>query len=116
MANGEEWRLAVARTALFTVSILTVSFGLTKQSVAQVGWSAMQQSAQCELRYTADTRSRYAVALINQACGDLSQGARPINAKGRDYDYCLLQHLSGAQGDAAAAQIASACRTAFPLF
>jgi hypothetical protein len=67
------------------------------------------------LNYTADTGSREAVNLIRTACNDL-YGGRGLNGSNRQYNICLLEHLGGVQSRQAAMQIASACRTVYPLF
>ena len=83
---------------------------------AQAQTQQMQETAQCVLTYTRDTRSPLAVATIRTACNDMVINTGDMFAKQRAYDLCLVQNLSGAQSDAAAVQIQSACRTANPLF
>ena len=89
---------------------------LATVGTAQAQTDQMQQTAQCVLNYTRDTRSAIAVATIRTACNDMVVNTGDMFAKQRAYDQCLVQNLSGAQSDAAALQIQSACRTANPLF
>jgi len=95
--------------------------GVTFAALATVGAAhaqtdQMQQTAQCVLSYTRDTRSALAVSMIRTACNDMVINTGDMFIKQRAYDQCLVQNLSGAQSDAAAVQIQSACRTAYPLF
>ena len=83
---------------------------------AQLFYQRLQLAAQCTLAYTGDTRSAAAVGMIQWACNDYYTRTGPLNNANRRYDACLVRHLSGAQSGFAAAQIAAACRTVFPLF
>jgi len=74
----------------------------------------MQQTAQCVLQATRDTRSPLAVQLIRTACNQNVVFTGELYQKQQAYNECLIQNLSGAQSDAAAASIQSACRTAYP--
>jgi len=77
---------------------------------AQTFSEQMQQASQCVLNYTATTRSKTAIALIQTACNDLYNHVGLSASQSRqDYDNCLLQHLSGAQSDDAAVQIQTSC-------
>ena len=87
----------------------------SKPAGAQL-YRSLQQAAQCTLRYTADTGSTEAVSMIQSACNDLYGRAGLLNEANRQYDICLLQHLSGVQNRLAAMQITSACRILHPLF
>lgn len=90
--------------------------GLSIIGPAEAQTDQMQQTAQCVLTYVRDTRSAVAVSMIRTACNDMVVNTGDMFAKQRAYDQCLVQNLSGAQSDAAALQIQSACRTANPLF
>jgi hypothetical protein len=75
--------------------------------------SAAQKQAQCELSAIRDTRSPHALQTIRSACNWLvvNEGSL-LNESLRPFYLCLVQNLSGAQDDAAAGAIVSACRTA----
>jgi len=74
-----------------------------------------QRQAQCELSAIGTTRSRLAVDWIRTACNRLAvDSGFMLNESNRQFHTCLLQHLSGVQNDAAAAQIINSCRTAYP--
>jgi len=74
-----------------------------------------QKQAQCELSAIGATRSRLAIDWIRTACNRLAVDADSLlNESSRQFHQCLVQNLSGAQSDAAANQIISACRTAYP--
>jgi hypothetical protein len=78
--------------------------------------STAERQAACELSAIRDTRSAFAVQLIRSACNWLALNADSLlNEQNNKYNLCLIQNLSGAQSDAAAQAIASACRTANPL-
>ena len=71
--------------------------------------------AQCELSAIRDTRSAFAIQTIRSACNWLAlNGDSLLNESLRPYYDCLVQNLSGAQSDAAASAIVSACRAANP--
>src|SRR5512140_2051874 len=78
--------------------------------------SATEKQAQCELSAIRDTRSAVAVRSIHTACNWLAinEGSL-LNESLRGFYVCLVQNLSGAQDDGAAAAIVSACRRAYPL-
>jgi hypothetical protein len=75
--------------------------------------SAVQKQAQCELSAIRNTRSAHALQTIRSACNWLvvNEGSL-LNESLRPFYLCLVQNLSGAQDDAAAGAIVSACRTA----
>ncbi len=74
-----------------------------------------QAQAQCELSAIRDTRSPFAIQTIRSACNWLAVNEGSLlNESLRPYYVCLVQNLSGAQSDAAAGAIVSACRTANP--
>jgi hypothetical protein len=78
--------------------------------------SAQEKQAQCELSFIRDTRSPLAVQSIRSACNWLAlNGDSLLSERSRGYYVCLVQQLSGAQSNEAAAAIASACRTSNPL-
>lgn len=91
------------------------ALALVPALAARAQTAAMQQTAQCVLGATRDTRSRYAIQMIRQACNDVAVHTGPLYDRQRAYDQCLIQNLSGAQSDAAAVQIQGACRTTNPL-
>lgn len=74
---------------------------------------AAEKQAQCELAAIRNTRSAVAVQSIRTACNWLvvNEGSL-LNESLRGFYICLVQNLSGAQDDGAAAAIVSACRTA----
>ena len=74
-----------------------------------------QRQAQCELSAIGNTRSAFAIQTIRSACNWLAVNEGSLlNESLRPYYLCLVQNLSGAQSDAAANAIVSACRTANP--
>ena len=76
---------------------------------------ATPTQAQCELSAIRDTRSPFAVQTIHSACNWLAvNGESAMNESLKPYYLCLVQNLSGAQSDAAAGAIVSACRAANP--
>jgi hypothetical protein len=85
-------------------------------SAALAQTAQMQQTAQCVLASTRDTRAPLALQMIQHACNDMVINTGDMFVQQRAYDQCLLDHLSGAQSNAAALQIQSACRTAYPRF
>jgi hypothetical protein len=71
--------------------------------------------AQCELSAIGNTRSAFAIQTIRSACNWLAlNGDSLLNESLKPYYVCLVQNLSGAQSDAAAGAIVSACRAANP--
>jgi hypothetical protein len=77
--------------------------------------SATDKQAQCELSAIRDTRSALAIQRIHTACNWLAVNEGSLlNESLRGFYICLVQNLSGAQSDAAAAAIMSACRTSYP--
>lgn len=71
--------------------------------------------AQCELSAIGNTRSPFAIQTIRSACNWLAVNEGSLlNESLRPYYVCLVQNLSGAQSDAAAGAIVSACRAANP--
>jgi len=74
-----------------------------------------QAQAQCELSAIGSTRSAFAIQTIRSACNWLAVNEGSLlNESLRPYYVCLVQNLSGAQSDAAAGAIVSACRAANP--
>ena len=75
----------------------------------------IERQAQCELSAIRDTRSALAVQYIRSACNWLVVNRDSLlNASSRGYYVCLVQQLSGAQSNEAAAAILSACRASYP--
>jgi hypothetical protein len=78
--------------------------------------SATEKQAQCELSAIRNTRSAVAIQSIHTACNWLTVNEGSLlNESLRGFYVCLVQNLSGAQDDGAAAAIVSACRRAYPL-
>lgn len=74
-----------------------------------------QTQARCELSAIGNTRSAFAIQTIRSACNWLAVNEGSLlNESLRPYYVCLVQNLSGAQSDAAASAIVSACRMANP--
>ncbi len=99
-------------------AILTVSgvLGTLVSAGPAAAQAAEEKQAQCELSAIRDTRSPLAVQYIRSACNWLAlNGDSLLNERSRGYYICLVQQLSGAQGNEAAAAIISACRTSNPL-
>jgi len=88
--------------------------GLPGSSDAQ--FDTGRQQAQCELSAIGNTRSAVAIQTIRSACNwlALNEGSL-LNESLRGFYLCLVQNLSGAQDDAAAGVIVSACRTTHRL-
>lgn len=78
------------------------------------GFDVGQAVAQCELSAVGSTRSPLALNWIRTACNRLAIDTGPLHESNRRFHQCLLQYLSGAQSDAAADQIISACRRSNP--
>jgi hypothetical protein len=62
------------------------------------------------------TKARILLKADAAEAGEHLYGGRGLNGSNRQYNICLLQHLGGVQSRQAAMQIASACRTVYPLF
>jgi hypothetical protein len=77
-------------------------------------FDAQQKQAQCELSHIGDTRAPLAVNWIRTACNRLAIDGGFMDESNRNFHRCLLQSLPGAQSDAAANAIISACRTSYP--
>src|SRR5262249_31191110 len=76
----------------------------------------VERQAACQVLANRDNRSVLAGQLFRPACHWLALNADSLlNEQNKKYYICLVQNLSGAQADAAAQAIASACRTANPL-
>jgi len=73
--------------------------------------SATERQAQCEMSAIGSTRSPVAIQRIRSACNWLAVNEGSLlNESLRPLYLCLVQNLSGAQSDAAAAAIENACR------
>ena len=97
------------------IGVLALSAVLIRGAAQAQGFSdQLQQTSQCVLQYTGDTRSQIAVATIQSTCSDLVHPVGLSTADRQNYDLCLLQHLSGAQTDTAASQIIAACGNMYP--
>jgi hypothetical protein len=105
-----------ARASSHIVAGLVVVAMILSFSGPVVAQSDMEKQAQCELSAIRDTRSGLAVQYIRSACNWLAvNGDSPLNASSKGYHICLVQQLSGAQANEAAAAIISACRTSNPF-
>ncbi|HTT83634.1 MAG TPA: hypothetical protein VMF67_09130 [Rhizomicrobium sp.] len=82
---------------------------------AQGFTNQFQQTSQCVLQYTGNTRSQLAIQTIQSTCSDVVNPLGLSTSARQAYDQCLLQHLNGAQSDTAAAQIISACGNLYPM-
>ena len=101
------------QSLILSIVLAGVVFAGSEVTRAQ---STAERQASCELSAIRDTRSALGVQLIRSACNWLALNADSLlNEQNKKYYICLLQNLSGAQTDAAAQTIASACRTANPL-
>ena len=102
---------------LFALLMMAGAAGaLASSAGSAVAQSAQEKQAQCELSFIRDTRSPLAVQYIRSACNWLAlNGDSLLNERSRGYYICLVQQLSGAQSNEAAAAIMSACRTSNPL-
>ena len=100
------WPLIGALALLFVAPCAVAhAQGLTNQ---------FQQSSQCVLQYTGNTRSQLAVTTIQSTCNDVVHPLGLATDARQNYDQCLLQHLSGSQSDTAASQIIAACGNMYP--
>lgn len=78
---------------------------------AQAQFASDHRQAECELSAIGTTRSLIAIQRIRSACNWLvvNEGSL-LNESLRPFYLCLVQNLSGAQSDVAAAAIENACR------
>jgi hypothetical protein len=106
-------RSAMRRAVPAIMSAIVVAGLVLCQPPSSVAQSAGQKQAQCELSAIGGTRSAFALQTIRSACNWLvvNEGSL-LNESLRPYYLCLVQNLSGAQSDAAANAIVSACRAA----
>jgi hypothetical protein len=104
--------LRAAPTIVWAIVFAGPVVGLPGAANAQF---STRSQAQCELSAIRDTRSPFAVQTIRSACNWLAlNGDSLLNESLKPYYVCLVQNLSGAQSDAAAGAIVSACRAANP--
>ena len=101
------------RTVSAVISAIALAGPLLCQPDASLAQSSSQKQAQCELSAIGGTRSALALQTIRSACNWLviNEGSL-LNESLRPFYVCLVQNLSGAQSDAAANAIVSACRAA----
>ncbi|MGY8664702.1 VF_A0006 family four-cysteine protein [Bradyrhizobium sp. UFLA05-109] len=105
-----------AGALLALVSSVVAAAALVSSSGSVVAQTDMEKQAQCELSFIRDTRSPLAIQYIRSACNWLAlNGDSLLNERSKGYYACLVQQLSGAQANEAAAAIISACRTSNPL-
>ncbi len=81
---------------------------------AQLLIDRLRQKADCELDHIADTRSRYGVSLIRDACSFLVTPTSSFHPGRVGFARCVLQVVPGSQSEAASVELASACRQRFP--
>jgi hypothetical protein len=104
--------LRAARTIATAIVLAGPVAGLPDSASAQF---STRTQAQCELSAIGSTRSPFAIQTIRSACNWLAVNEGSLlNESLRPYYVCLVQNLSGAQSDAAAGAIVSACRAANP--
>ena len=110
-------RLFTSPTQRFAlVSAIVAAAALASSSGFALAQSDMERQAQCELSFIRDTRSPVAIQYIRSACNWLAlNGDSLLNEGSKGYYICLVQQLSGAQANEAAAAVISACRTSNPL-
>jgi hypothetical protein len=112
--NGGCVHAVRARSSVLTA--VAVAGTLLLSAGPAAAQSTEERQAQCELSAIRDTRSALAVQYIRSACNWLAlNGESLLNERSRGYYVCLVQRLSGAQADEAAAAIISACRRSNPL-
>ena len=101
------------RAVLSILSAIVAAGAVLSQPQPSQAQSSAQKQAQCELSAIGGTRSAFALQTIRSACNWLviNEGSL-LNESLRPYYLCLVQNLSGAQSDAAANAIISACRAA----
>jgi hypothetical protein len=101
------------RAVAATLAIIVTAGLLLCRPEAVRAQSSAQKQAQCELSAIGGTRSALALQTIRSACNWLvvNEGSL-LNESLRPFYVCLVQNLSGAQSDAAANAIVSACRAA----
>ncbi|WP_246791502.1 VF_A0006 family four-cysteine protein [Bradyrhizobium commune] len=105
-----------ARAPLYVLASAVVAGTFCSFSGSAVAQTDMERQAQCELSAIRDTRSALAVQYIRSACNWLVVNRDSLlNASSKGYYICLVQQLSGAQSNEAAAAILSACRASNPL-
>jgi hypothetical protein len=102
--------------ALLAILTAIVAAGtLLSSSAFVMAQTSMEKQAQCELSAIRDTRSALAIQFIRSACNWLAlNGEFSLNESSKGYYVCLVQQLSGAQADEAAAAIVAACRSSNP--
>jgi hypothetical protein len=101
------------RAVSTTVAIIMLAGVVLCGPQASRAQSAAQKQARCELSAIGGTRSALALQTIRSACNWLvvNEGSL-LNESLQPYYVCLVQNLAGAQSDAAASAIVSACRSA----
>jgi hypothetical protein len=101
------------RAASAIMSAIVVAGPILCQPQPSRAQSTTQKQAQCELSAIGGTRSALALQTIRSACNWLAinEGSL-LNESLRPLYVCLVQNLAGAQSDAAANAVVSACRAA----
>jgi len=97
-------------TIAFAMALAAPTLVLPQPGKAQ--FASEQRQAECELSAIGSTRSLIAIQRIRSACNWLAVNEGSLlNESLRPFYLCLVQNLSGAQSDVAAAAIENACRT-----
>ena len=106
-------RSGIRRAARAIMSAIVLAGPVTWLPEPSGAQSQGQKQAQCELSAIGGTRSQLALQTIRSACNWLVVNEDSLlNESLRPFYVCLVQNLSGAQSDAAASAIVSACRAA----
>ena len=103
--------MARVRTLMVAGAMLALQTG---PGHAQLLIDRLRQKADCELDHIADTRSRFAVSLIRDACSFLVTPTSSFHPGKVEFARCVLQVVPGSQSEVAAVELASACRQRFP--
>jgi hypothetical protein len=118
MSGAREARarpIGLRRAAPTIMTVIVLASSVLGQSAPASAQFSPRTQAQCELSAIRDTRSAFAIQTIRSACNWLAlNGDSLLNESLKPYYDCLVQNLSGAQSDAAAGAIVSACRAANP--
>ncbi|MGI4976932.1 MAG: hypothetical protein ACRYG6_08325 [Janthinobacterium lividum] len=103
----------MAGTRLLTAIVLALALP-PAPGHAQLLIDRLRQKADCELDHIGDTRSRFAVSLIRDACSFLVTPTSSFHPRHVAFSRCILQVVPGSQAESAAVELASACRQRFP--
>ncbi len=103
--------MTLGRTLMAAGAALVLQAG---SGHAQLLIDRLRQKADCELDHIGDTRSRYAVSIIRDACSFLVTPTSAFHPGRVGFARCVLQVVPGSQSETAAVELASACRQRFP--